>query len=108
MGRKFKLAPKHRSATREEARIWDRVGFIFSGVRREKDLYAAEAAAWALTGVTFIAGVWDPRAMGAAHTHLELLRWDLVKSDVWVIYRRVADAGPHWIDDIEASVNTGS
>lgn len=43
MGRKFKLAPKHRSATREEARIWDRVGFIFSGVRREKDLYAAEA-----------------------------------------------------------------
>jgi hypothetical protein len=69
--------------------LWERVGPIVSAVRSEEDLLGAECVARACTGVRFVSCVWDLDEPEEEPSHLELLRWDIVKGDVWVIYRRV-------------------
>jgi hypothetical protein len=74
-----------------EERLWLRAGPIVNAVRSEEDLLAAERAASACTGVCFVSCVWDLDECQDEPSHLELLRWDIVKGDVWLIYRRVPD-----------------
>ncbi len=81
--------PRVAPETALEDWLWLMAGPIVTAVRSEADLLAAERAAHARTGVRFVSCVWDIDATLDEPSRLELLRWDIVKGDVWVIYKRV-------------------
>ena len=88
----FRPFPRVAPETPEEEWLWERAGPILSAVRTEEDLLRTERAARACTGVCFVSCVWDIDEAPDEPSRLELLRWDIVKGDVWVIYQRVPDA----------------
>ncbi len=89
---RFKPPPRTDAETRLEQRLWERAGPIMSAVRTEEDILRAERTAYARTGVRFVSCVWDVEDLFCEPVPIELLRWDIVKGDVWVIYHRTAGA----------------
>lgn len=87
---RFTPPPRIDAETRLEQRLWAQAGPIISAVRTEEDILRAERAAYARTGVRFVSCVWDVEDLSDEPAPIELLRWDVVKGDVWVIYRRSA------------------
>ena len=89
-GTRFTPPARVGAETRLEQRIWAQAGPIISAVRTEEDILRAERAAYARTGVHFVSCVWDAEDLLDEPAPVELLRWDIVKGDVWVIYQRAA------------------